>query len=52
LTNAENSIDRLLTHRRGIDEGTALMNTICEQRTRVVDGELVIRLVVDLNSHD
>ncbi|AJW38118.1 2,3-butanediol dehydrogenase, R-alcohol forming, - and -acetoin-specific [Rhodococcus sp. B7740] len=52
LTFAEDSIDGLLTHRRGIDEGTALMNTICEQRTRIVDDELVIRLVVDLNSHD
>ncbi len=52
LTIADDSIDELLTHRRGIDEGTALMNTICEQRTRVVDGGLVIRLVVDLTSED
>ncbi|WP_037159502.1 alcohol dehydrogenase catalytic domain-containing protein [Rhodococcoides fascians] len=50
LTAADDAIDGLLTHRRDIVEGTALMNTICEQRTRVVDGELVMRLVVGLGA--
>ncbi|MDZ7912557.1 MAG: hypothetical protein U5O16_12100 [Rhodococcus sp. (in: high G+C Gram-positive bacteria)] len=52
MTTADDSIDRLLTHRLGIDKGTALMNTICKQLTRVVDGELVIPLVVDFSSDD
>jgi hypothetical protein len=50
LASADDAIDGLLTHRRDIVEGTALMNTICEQRTRVVDGELVMRLVVGLGA--
>lgn len=51
LTSAGDTIDTLLTHQLGIDEGTALMNVICEKRTREVDGELVIRLVVNLAGH-
>lgn len=49
LNSADTAIDGLLTHQRGVEDGTALMNTICEERTRVVDGELVIRLVVDIS---
>nr|WP_296775495.1 alcohol dehydrogenase catalytic domain-containing protein [Rhodococcus sp. (in: high G+C Gram-positive bacteria)] len=48
LTESGRSLDALLTHQLDIDEGTAVMNTICENRTRVVDGQLVVRLVVDI----
>ncbi|WP_425433558.1 alcohol dehydrogenase catalytic domain-containing protein [Kineococcus xinjiangensis] len=40
---------RLLTHRVGMAEGVALINTICRDKQRVVNGSPVIRLVVDLH---
>lgn len=48
LTTSTTTIDTLLTHQRDLDTGAALVNEICEHRTRVVDGQLVIRLVIDL----
>jgi 2-epi-valiolone-7-phosphate 1-reductase len=48
LTTVGDEIDALLTHQLDLDAGAELMNTICRDRTRVVDGRLVVRLVVDV----
>jgi hypothetical protein len=43
------SIDALLTHTVGIEESIHYLDTIITTRTRVVDGELILRLVVDMD---
>ncbi|MEV6769291.1 alcohol dehydrogenase catalytic domain-containing protein [Nocardia sp. NPDC051030] len=45
----DDSIDLLLTHTVGIEESIHYFNTIIATRTRIVDGELVLRLVVALD---
>ncbi|MBO1419184.1 alcohol dehydrogenase catalytic domain-containing protein [Streptomyces sp. FH025] len=49
LTASNGRFDVLITHRRSLREGAELMNRMIYGRSRVVDGELVMRLVVDLN---
>ncbi|MGW2722724.1 alcohol dehydrogenase catalytic domain-containing protein [Streptomyces sp. NPDC001492] len=47
---ADSTADPLLTHVMALDPGVRHLNRIINDRTRTVDGELVIRLVIDLGN--
>ncbi|GCD45994.1 alcohol dehydrogenase catalytic domain-containing protein [Streptomyces paromomycinus] len=49
LTRRPDRYRRLLTHRRALESGTELMNRLVDGG-RLVDGELVVRLVVEMNT--
>ena len=44
------SIDALLTHEVSVEEAPRDLDAICAGRSRIVDGELVMRLVVDFGA--
>ncbi|MES5823338.1 alcohol dehydrogenase catalytic domain-containing protein [Streptomyces sp. RG80] len=47
---ADSSVDPLLTHVMDLEPGVRHLNRIIGDRTRTVDGELVVRLVIDLGN--
>jgi threonine dehydrogenase-like Zn-dependent dehydrogenase len=49
LERAGGRYDVLLTHRRSLGDGVDVMNRMIATRGRVVDDELVVRLVIDMN---
>lgn len=44
------SVDDLLTHDVDLHTGVDIMNTLCHDRTRIIDGQPVIRLVIEMNT--
>lgn len=49
LSQEEPAFKNLLTHIVEIEDGAKFMNRMVDGKTRIIDGELVMRLVVDMN---
>ena len=47
----DSTADPLLTHVMPLEPGVGHLNRIIGDRTRTVDSELVMRLVIDLENH-